>query len=614
MRWIPAVFLVLVLPMSRALAQQTLDHPVGSRVPYQHDSGGIANRSNLPGVKYQHIVRVEKSAWLRLHFKDVELEKGSYLRVTSLLDQDVQILDAANLATWSNSTAYLNGDAVSVELIADAKTNRNRFSIFQLEQELRPDVAPRGDNGQCGICGTTDDRVPSSETWACRLLPAGCTASVWNEYSCLVSAGHCVGGGMVVQFNVPDSQNNCAIVNPPVADQFPIVTFDYSNNGVGDDWSVLTPGSNGLGQLPYDRYGTFRPISSDPAMSGQTTEMFGYGVDLTCTRSQTQQYASGPINNVFSNYFRYSVDLRGGNSGSSLIRDGEIIGIATHCPCPNVATRIDLPAFVAARATLCSPPDIAPPQPDPMTFAAPPSAVNDESVTMTATTATDQTLPVQYFFQCTSATPGGTNSFWQAGVVYVDTGLLANSSYSYKVAARDGESPIPNQTAFSSEANVTTAIETPQGLATGVVGTDSVQLIALGTFTNLTDGQSGLYFDSLTPGGDTGLNVWVQGTSATAMGLTPDTDYEFVVKARNRDGVETVFCDSISVHTYWIGGDCNNDGEFTVESDLDCIVEALLGNETSPPGGAHRIDLNYDEITNGQDIQFIVDCLLYGGC
>jgi hypothetical protein len=47
---------------------------------------------------------------------------------------------------------------------------------------------------------------------------------------------------------------------------------------------------------------------------------------------------------------------------------------------------------------------------------------------------------------------------------------------------------------------------------------------------------------------------------------------------------------------------------------LDCIVEALLGNETSPPGGAHRIDLNYDEITDGQDIQPIVDCLQYGGC
>ncbi len=614
MRWIPAAFLVLVLSTSHAVAQQTLDHPVGSLQTYRYDSGGVANRSDAPGLSHQHVVRVENAAWLRLHFKDVELEKGSYLRVTSLLDRDVQVLDAANLALWGNSTAYFNGDAVSVELIADAKTTRNRFSIVELERERLPGDGSRGDNGQCGICDTTDDRVPSSETWSCRLLPAGCTASVWNEYSCLVSAGHCIGGSMVVQFNVPDSLSNCAIVNPPAADQFPISAFLFSNNGVGDDWSVLTPGNNGLGQLPFDRYGTFRPIASVPAMVGQTAEMFGYGVDLTCTRSQTQQYAFGPINSVLSNYFRYSVDLRGGNSGSSLIRDGEIIGIATHCPCPNYATRIDLPAFVAARAQLCTPPDFDPPQPDPMSFAVPPTAASDTAVTMTATTATDVTPPVQYMFQCTSATPGGTNSFWQLDVVYGDNGLLPNSSYSYKVAARDSETPIPNQTAFSSELNVTTAIETPQGLATGIVGTDSIQLVALGTFTNLTQGQSGLYFDSLTPGGDTGINVWVQGTSATATGLTPDTDYEFVVKARNRDGVETVFCDPISVHTYWVGGDCNNDGAFTVESDMDCIVEALLGNETSPPGGAHRIDLNYDEITDGQDIQFIADCLLYGGC
>ncbi|HKQ50140.1 MAG TPA: hypothetical protein VJZ71_18835 [Phycisphaerae bacterium] len=261
-----------------------------------------------------------------------------------------------------------------------------------------------------------------------------------------------------------------------------------------------------------------------------------------------------------------------------------------------------------------APPDISGPAPDPMTFAIAPMALGTTSVTMSATPATDATPPVQYLFQCTSATPGGTSSFWQVGETHIDSGLSANTAYSYRLAARDSNTPTPNQSAFSPDHHVATSIETPQGLATGVVGVDFIELVALGTFSNLSEGQSGLYFDSLTPGGDTGLNVWVQGTMATASGLMPDTDYEFVLKARNRDGVETALCDPISVHTYWVSGDCNNDLIFSVESDLDCIVEALLGNETSPPGGAHRIDLNYNEITDGEDIQFILDCLQFGGC
>ena len=60
----------------------------------------------------------------------------------------------------------------------------------------------------------------------------------------MVSAGHCIGGNMVVQFNVPPSNAGCGTINPPVADQFPITAADFDNNGVGDDWSVLLPGTN----------------------------------------------------------------------------------------------------------------------------------------------------------------------------------------------------------------------------------------------------------------------------------------------------------------------------------------------------------------------------------
>ena len=86
----------------------------------------------------------------------------------------------------------------------------------------------------------------------------------------------------------------------------------------------------------------------------QNSQLTGYGVDLTCVRSQTQQFAEGPICSVHPDFYRFGVDLRGGNSGSSLISNGEIIGIATHCPCCNTATKINNPDFLLARASLCT--------------------------------------------------------------------------------------------------------------------------------------------------------------------------------------------------------------------------------------------------------------------
>ncbi len=100
-----------------------------------------------------------------------------------------------------------------------------------------------------------------------------------------------------------------------------------------------------------------REISNQGASNGTQVDLTGYGVDNTCTLSQTQQFAQGNICGVFSNAYTFNVDLRGGNSGSSLIRTStqQIIGIATHCPCCNVATRITNSDFAQAREDLCGP-------------------------------------------------------------------------------------------------------------------------------------------------------------------------------------------------------------------------------------------------------------------
>jgi hypothetical protein len=145
-------------------------------------------------------------------------------------------------------------------------------------------------------------------------------------------------------------------VNPPVADQFPITGVQSVNSGVGNDWAVMTTGTNNLGQKPFDRYGQLRPFASTIPVVGNPVDMWGYGVDLTCVKSQTQQLSpGGAVTFVNGNSVQFNADVRGGNSGSGLMRANEILAIVTHCSfgCPNFGTRGDLAAFVSARNALC---------------------------------------------------------------------------------------------------------------------------------------------------------------------------------------------------------------------------------------------------------------------
>ena len=190
-----------------ASAQQyeTLDHPVGEFRPYHRDSGPLANEAAAARTLFIEDIRIEDAAWIRVYFTDTALARGSFVRIRSRLDGEVQVLDADSMAMWGSTSAYFNGDTVTVVLVGGATTRGNRLVIDRVAVEMP--AAAAGGAGQCGICGPSDNRVPSSENLTSRLLPAGCTASVYSEDSCMVSAGHCVGGNMVVQFNVPSSND-----------------------------------------------------------------------------------------------------------------------------------------------------------------------------------------------------------------------------------------------------------------------------------------------------------------------------------------------------------------------------------------------------------------------
>ncbi|NNM24719.1 MAG: hypothetical protein HKO59_01815 [Phycisphaerales bacterium] len=334
-----------------APAQTPLDRPVGVVRPYALDAGVRSNPADGPAVVFRHDVVVEDAAWLRLHFGRVDLAPGSVVRLTALHDGAVQRLDAAALRQWRNTSAYFNGDTVRVELVAAGGSASNRLVLGHVTMQAGD--AGVTDGGLCGICDG-DDRTASEQDFAGRLLPSGCSATVWNESSCVVSAGHCAGGADIIQFRVPPSNPDCSLAHPPVEEQFPIVMNISSSSGVGDDWAALRAGNNNLGVTPFERYGVFRPIATATTVVGRAVDVWGYGVDDVCVDSQTQQRSTGFVNGVGATAFTHDADTTFGNSGSSIIIDDAIAGIATHCGCPtNIAMRIDDAAFTAARAETC---------------------------------------------------------------------------------------------------------------------------------------------------------------------------------------------------------------------------------------------------------------------
>lgn len=328
--------------------------------PYAYQSPPPAARAAPGAILASTVVRADGAPWLRLEFGSTQLGPGAVLRLTSLLDGRQQHLTAEALRQWQGTSAYFNGDAVRVELLAGAEPARDRFALRSVLVGMAQATAVEPESQ----CGGSDDRVPSSAPDRARLLDVGCTANLVGD-ACFITAGHCLSSSRyvdVVEFNVPTSSANGSLNHPGPEDQYvPTSSRDYTDAGIGNDWGVFTVAANTeTGLTPYQAQGSKLDFANGVPSVGDLAEIIGYGVD-DGSANQTQQYGAGPITTVTGTSLSYQADTEGGNSGSAVLVDGQVVGIHTHGGCStsggsgaNSGTLYTHPDLQAALGAICT--------------------------------------------------------------------------------------------------------------------------------------------------------------------------------------------------------------------------------------------------------------------
>ena len=329
-----------MLPAPVAVGQNTAPL-VQVRVPYQLNSGPVVNEGVATAIVYSQQVQVPDAAWLRLTFSQVILgvdprtgEEAS-LRITSLLDGASQTHTSATLGQWNHTTAYFNGDTVTVELIVGPNATPSQVVIDEVL------VGPAQGGGIESQCGPTDDRLPSTDDRAARILPIGCTGWLINDAAnCFLTAGHCTGGLDVIQFNVPLSSAGGNLQHPGPEDQYSVDATSTQSvaGGIGNDWAYFGCFANTeTGLTPGAAQGvSYVLAAAAPPVAGQMIRITGYGVDSTpSVWNQIQQTHAGPYALLNGNQIGYQTDTQGGNSGSAAVDEttGLAIGIHTNGGC-----------------------------------------------------------------------------------------------------------------------------------------------------------------------------------------------------------------------------------------------------------------------------------------
>lgn len=193
--------------------------------------------------------------------------------------------------------------------------------------------------------------------------------------------------------------------------------------------------------------------------------------------------------------------------------------------------------------------DTKPPTPSP-TWSSEPYEISTSAISMVATTASDPSSPVYYYFDFYDSPTGGsgwTDGDWSTSTSYTDGGLQTNHQYGYRVKAKDSASP-PNETQYSSPVSYDyTDIETPIGISFCDLGNNFIEAKSSNTPSGLTRGSSGLRIENATNGDGSG---WKQNNNCwRSSGLAVNSRYGFRAQARNGDADPTPWSDITYMYT-----------------------------------------------------------------
>jgi len=316
------------------------------RMELEIDSGWLPAPLRQRGVVYSTVVTDPDAMWLRLSFSDVTLGAAplggqpTVLVTTSLADGASQTMQAHHVEQWRNTSAYFNGHAVLVQVIADPGAAPSRVVIDGVWMGVL------GGPVISSLCSSTDQRVLLTDGRLARTMPLGCTSFMIDDPGRnFLTAGHCGNPSdlATVQFNVPMSLSNGNYQHPGPEHQYSVDLASVQRspfNSLGNDWTFFAVFPNTeTGLRPHVAQGEwFDTMVPPPAAANQNVTVSGYGqtsFPVPNTWNGVLKTHDGPYTQLTGTTIRHRVDTTGGNSGSPIIDipTDRVFGIHTNGGC-----------------------------------------------------------------------------------------------------------------------------------------------------------------------------------------------------------------------------------------------------------------------------------------
>ena len=232
-----------------------------------------------------------------------------------------------------------------------------------------------------------------------------------------------------------------------------IQRFEFSTGldhpNIGDEIAIRLEGSTGNDFLIDDVQLKILtpPDITPPLPSPMTFESQPFALNATTivmtATSATDGHGSLPIEYYFEN--TTNGNTRGWSTDRTWTNDTALVEGQIYGYRVRARDAVSNETAWSEIALVTAEEDLTPPNPSPMTFALAPLGVDESSIAMKATTATDISSPIEYQFENTN---NGNMRTWSTDLNWIDTGLSPEITYGYRVKARDA---LLNETDWSAE-------------------------------------------------------------------------------------------------------------------------------------------------------------------